>query len=92
MNLIKFSSYPIPMYGKCDICKKESKLIRTTFTYDVQCLCHSPSHFDLYLHCEKCTPNTPTETKIIVPVTNKLDQEPAIPKHDVRGEIDDETN
>lgn len=51
-------------YGKCDICGKETYLQRTYFRYDIKCECHSPNHFELFRHCDTCTPKEPKETKI----------------------------
>lgn len=46
--------------GKCEVCGREDVLLgRTYFHYDFQCECHSPEHFELVRHCERCTPHKP---------------------------------
>jgi hypothetical protein len=52
-------------YGMCDICKEETHLTRTVFRYDIRCTCHSPYHFVMYRHCNKCTPKEPEQ--LIIP-------------------------
>lgn len=60
-------------YGKCEICKKESNLIRTYFKYDIKCECHSPCHFEIVKHCKECKPVEPLETKMTIK-TSRLKQ------------------
>lgn len=51
-------------YGICDICKTETHLERTYFRYSIKCECHSPYHFEIVYHCNKCTPIEPKFTRI----------------------------
>lgn len=53
-------------FGTCEICGRESYLTRTSFKYDIKCECHSPYHFDLFIHCAACKPTKPKETKVIL--------------------------
>lgn len=57
-------------FGKCSICGKETYLQRRYFKYDIKCQCHSPTHFELVIHCGDCVPKEPTETKIILKTEN----------------------
>ena len=51
-------------YGKCDVCGKHGPVMRTYYSYDIKCECHSPTHAELVIHCSTCEPKEPTYTKI----------------------------
>lgn len=57
-------------FGKCEICGKETSLIRTYFKYIIECDCHSPYHFELVIHCNDCIPKEPTVTNIVMKTEN----------------------
>lgn len=61
-------------FGKCEICGNETSLDRTYFRYDIQCECHSPRHFELVRHCNKCVPVEPKVTQLTIKtdVLNKI--------------------
>jgi hypothetical protein len=62
-------------YGKCEICGKESNLIRKYYYYSIKCECHSNWHFEVVRHCEKCNPKPPEKTLIYVsPVISSDDK------------------
>ena len=45
--------------GTCEICGEECPLQRKYWYYDIKCECHSPRHFEMVRHCNKCTPIEP---------------------------------
>ncbi len=51
-------------FGKCEVCKTETHLQRTTFHYDIKCECHSPNHFITIRHCSNCKPVEPKNTTV----------------------------
>lgn len=51
-------------FGKCEICGENKILNRTYYRYDIKCEYHSPQHFEIVHHCNKCVPKEPIETKI----------------------------
>ena len=53
-------------YGECELCGRDAQLYRTYWRYNIKCECHSPSHFEMKVHCATCTPAEPINTKIIL--------------------------
>lgn len=53
-------------FGKCKYCEYEGPINRTYYRYDIRCECHSPQHFEMVYHCDKCEPKEPQETKITI--------------------------
>jgi hypothetical protein len=51
-------------FGLCEVCKENRPLERTYYHYDINCVCHSPKHFELVRHCSTCIPREPLTTKI----------------------------
>lgn len=52
-------------FDKCQICGQYAQIHRTYFRYpEIKCECHSPCHFDLVRHCDKCKPRIPEYTRI----------------------------
>lgn len=41
-------------YGTCDICGKESELIRVYERFGFPCICHSSQHFIMHNICTEC--------------------------------------
>lgn len=64
------------MYGKCDVCGKESNLNRKYFYYGIQCECHSPEHFEIVEHCDDCVPVAPERTRITIKPSDHRESEP----------------
>lgn len=52
--------------GICDICKEKGVLNRKYYRYNIKCECHSPTHFEIVHHCDKCEPKEPDITKISI--------------------------
>ena len=46
-------------WGKCQYCEYEGIIKRTYFHYEIECECHSPNHFQIVWHCDKCKPVDP---------------------------------
>lgn len=40
------------------------------YHYDINCIFHSPNHFELVIHCSDCTPKEPECTEILVRTKN----------------------
>lgn len=53
-------------FGKCELCGKDSYLVRTYFHYNIDCICHSPNHFDIIRHCNECRPTKPAYTNMLI--------------------------
>lgn len=53
------------MIGKCGCCGKVGvPLNRNYFNYPIKCECHSPNHYVVINHCNKCTPVEPKYTTV----------------------------
>lgn len=53
--------------SNCKVCGKVGVPVqRTYFRYDINCRCHSPSHFEMVQHCAGCIPQEPKETKVVL--------------------------
>lgn len=50
--------------GYCEYCGELTDINRKYFTYGLKCLCHSPEHFEIVYHCDKCQPVDPGIRKI----------------------------
>ena len=53
-------------YSKCDYCGEAGPINREYFYYGIKCECHSPEHFELVLHCDKCEPIDPGIQRILL--------------------------
>ena len=51
-------------HGCCEYCGEIGPINRKYYTYGIQCQCHSPEHFELVYHCDKCEPKDPGIKKI----------------------------
>ena len=57
-------------YGKCQICGTEGPVARKYYYYKLKCECHSPEHFEIVWHCDKCEAKEPIVTKITIKTKN----------------------
>jgi hypothetical protein len=57
-------------FGVCGVCGKDNYLIRTYFTYDIKCECHSGNHFEIISHCNTCIPVDPKTTIMTIKTEN----------------------
>ena len=51
-------------FGWCDYCGESGPINRKYYKYGVKCECHSPEHFEIVHHCNKCEPKDPGIRKI----------------------------
>ena len=51
-------------HGTCEYCGIKGPINRKYFKYGIHCECHSPEHFELVFHCDKCEPIDPGIQKI----------------------------
>lgn len=53
-------------WGACQYCGVEGPINRTYFRYGIKCQCHSPEHFQIVWHCDKCEPKDPGVGNILL--------------------------
>ena len=53
-------------HGLCQYCGYSGPINRKYYYYGIKCECHSPEHFEIVWHCDKCEPKDPGIDRIIL--------------------------